>query len=641
MLVPSSARGSLWQVASVQHYIQRRVGQTLGGRWLLESVLGVGGMAAVYAAKDPDGNAVAVKVLHPEIGMRPDIRDRFMREGTVANRIQHPGVVRILEHGAVDDWTVFLVMERLIGESLAERVTRHGTLPLDELLGMADQVLDVLAVAHGAGIVHRDLKPDNLFVEAEGRVKVLDFGLARVMEAAPDDVRTRTGMAMGTMPYMAPEQALGKRAEIDGRVDLFALGATLFRILARRRIHEADSDAGMLVAMATQPAPALSSVAPQVPPSVAAVIDLALAFDRNARYPDARSMQSDVQALRRGDEPAFARARQQRHSDATRPVVSPLPAVARPSAGSEATAPPSAAVTERAPYTVPTKVAPLDQPTLPGPAGAQTAALDKPLPQGEASKAVTVAMRFDAPTVVAPLDEPTLLGPAGAASSPDPTTAVEATRVELAAPSTAATYGAHTSDTRPARSKSIWLLAAAAIALPGAGLGYWALPSSADSESIRLPPNAPEAPSSSEHPVAAQGAVTNPRTTASVAAPAPEVSNSERAAARHRAGARRPPDSASATNDDRESLSPTAANDGAEQVDPGASLVVDKKHAEGVQPTPPAAAAAPAPDPGAASAPTSKGNQQASSPAPTAEGSSKRQTKKRGKSDRARRKHAH
>ena len=108
---------------AVEEYIKQRIGKTLGERWRLDSVLGVGGMAAVYAAKDPSGQEVAVKVLHPEIGMRPEIRDRFMREGYVANKIQHPGVVRVLEHGAVDEWSVFLVMERLVGESLADRVT--------------------------------------------------------------------------------------------------------------------------------------------------------------------------------------------------------------------------------------------------------------------------------------------------------------------------------------------------------------------------------------------------------------------------------------------------------------------------------------------------------------------------------------
>ena len=95
------------------------------------------------------------------------------------------------------------------------------------------QIADALKRAHGAGIVHRDLKPDNLFVTSSGAIKVLDFGIARVLDSAPNDVRTRTGMAMGTLPYMAPEQALGKRSEIDGRVDIFALGATAFRDVLR------------------------------------------------------------------------------------------------------------------------------------------------------------------------------------------------------------------------------------------------------------------------------------------------------------------------------------------------------------------------------------------------------------------------
>jgi serine/threonine-protein kinase len=296
----------------MEEFIRQRVGQTLGQRWVLQSVLGVGGMAAVYAATDSAGGEVAVKILHPEIALRAELRDRFLREGALANRVQHPGAVRVLEQGASDDRTVYLVMERLQGQALPEGLS------LPELLDVLDQVLDILAVAHDAGIVHRDLKPDNLFLTDDGAIKVLDFGVARVLESAPDDVRTRTGMAMGTLPYMAPEQALGKRAEIDGRVDIFALGATAFRVLARRRVHEADSEAGVLLAMATKAAPRLSSVAPHVPEGVAAIIDLALAFDREARYPDARTMQEDVRAVLRGEQPPFASARSLAREQATR-----------------------------------------------------------------------------------------------------------------------------------------------------------------------------------------------------------------------------------------------------------------------------------------------------------------------------------
>jgi serine/threonine-protein kinase len=312
----------------MEEFVRERIGQTLGGRWVLQSVLGVGGMAAVYAATDPVGQEAAVKILHPEIGRRRELCERFMREGMVANRIQHPGVVRVLEHGAVDERLVFLVLERLHGESLGERVAREGMLPLPDLLDVLEQVLDVLAVAHGAGIIHRDLKPDNLFLTEDGRVKVLDFGIARVLETAPDDLRTRTGMAMGTLPYMAPEQALGRRDEIDGRVDIFALGATAFRIITKRRVHEADSEAGLLVAMASKPAPPLRSVAEHVPENVAGIIDVALAFHRDARYPDARTMQEDVRAVQRAEPPPFAGARLRARDEATKvPLAATSPAL--------------------------------------------------------------------------------------------------------------------------------------------------------------------------------------------------------------------------------------------------------------------------------------------------------------------------
>ena len=315
----------------MEEFIQQRIGQTLGERWVLKSVLGVGGMAAVYAAADSAGNEAAVKILHPEIGMRRELRERFMREGVVANRIQHAGAVKVLEHGAVDEASVFLVMERLHGESLGERVSRDGSLPLPDLLDALDQTLDVLAVAHDAGIVHRDLKPDNLFITDTGAVKVLDFGLARVVESVPGDMRTRTGIAMGTLPYMAPEQALGKRSEVDARVDIFALGATAFRILTKRRIHEADSEAGMLIAMASRPAPPLLSVAEHVPENVAAIIDMALAFSRDARYPDARTMQEDVRAVQRAEKPPFASSRRRVFDEVTRhELPAPMPASATP-----------------------------------------------------------------------------------------------------------------------------------------------------------------------------------------------------------------------------------------------------------------------------------------------------------------------
>jgi eukaryotic-like serine/threonine-protein kinase len=323
-------------VDSDREVAERRLGELVGGKWRLERLLGTGGMAAVYAGRSDDGTTAAVKMLHPEMTLKRDVRERFVREAYVSNRVQHPGAVKILEHGE-SEGEAYLVMELLEGEPLGECVRRRGGLPVDDLLGYLDQVLDVLASAHEQGIIHRDIKPDNLFVGNDGRVKVLDFGLARMLDDVPGEFKTRTGLALGTMPYMAPEQALGKREQLDGRVDLFALGASAFRILAKRRVHEANSEAELLVAMATKPAPSLASVAPDVPRNVSAVVDLSLAFAKEARYPDARTMQTDVRAVMAGQDPpyAFGRMGPERDMptrvDRAAPVVAPVAEPAPPS----------------------------------------------------------------------------------------------------------------------------------------------------------------------------------------------------------------------------------------------------------------------------------------------------------------------
>jgi serine/threonine-protein kinase len=240
-------------VESDDQFARTRIGKTIGA-FRLERVLGVGGMAAVYEGVAMDGSRAALKVLHPEVGVRGDVRERFFREGFIANSLNHPAIVRALGYGDAGADGAFLVLELLVGETLLARARRHGALPIQELFAYAHDVLDALALAHAQNIVHRDLKPENLFVTHDGRIKILDFGLARVADALPRDHRTRSGIALGTCPYMAPEQALGRHAEIDGRTDLFALGATLFRLISGRKVHEADSEVELLMAMASRPA---------------------------------------------------------------------------------------------------------------------------------------------------------------------------------------------------------------------------------------------------------------------------------------------------------------------------------------------------------------------------------------------------
>jgi eukaryotic-like serine/threonine-protein kinase len=281
-----------------------RVGTTLCQKWTLEKLLGVGGMAAVYVANHKIGRRDAIKILHREVAEQPDMLARFEQEAHAVNRFHHPGAVEIRDIDVAEDGSPFLVMELLSGESLSERARRLGGLPLDEVLRLTDELLDVLAAAHARGIIHRDIKLDNLFVQNDGSLKVLDFGIARIRDGVPLKMRTRAGATLGTAPYMPPEQIKG--VEIDARADLFAVGATMFRLIARRRIHEAKNETEMLLKMASQPAPPLLSVAPEVPPGVGLVVDRALRFDRDLRYPDALTMQADVRALRAGLPPPNA-----------------------------------------------------------------------------------------------------------------------------------------------------------------------------------------------------------------------------------------------------------------------------------------------------------------------------------------------
>jgi eukaryotic-like serine/threonine-protein kinase len=274
-------------------HCKARIGTVLRGKWRIDSLIGVGGMAAVYEATHRIGRRGAIKILHPEIAVSKELRARFEQEALAVNQLGHPAAVNVLDIDTSEDGSPFLVMELLDGESLGQRAQRVG-IDERELLRIASTVLEVLDVAHGLGIVHRDIKPDNLFLTSSGGVKVLDFGIAQMRQGG-SDVQTRMGAMLGTLPYMSPEQISG--GEIDGRADVFAVGATMFRVLARRRVHEGATENELLIKMATLPAPALRTVAPSVSPEVCAIVDRALAFDLARRYPTARAMREDIQRV--------------------------------------------------------------------------------------------------------------------------------------------------------------------------------------------------------------------------------------------------------------------------------------------------------------------------------------------------------
>lgn len=274
-----------------------RVGTRIRGKWHVDALLGVGGMGAVYAATHRNGHRVALKILHPQLAMMRDIRARFAREGYVANSVGHPGVVRVLDDDETEDGAAFLVMELLVGENTEALSARHGgMLSVAQAMAVAEGLLDVLVAAHAVGVIHRDIKPENVFVTSAHEVKVLDFGIARLREGLdPAGGSTKTGVTIGTPAFMPPEQALGHIAEIDHLSDVWSAGATLYALLSGRPVHDAGTPMEVVIAAATAQARSVALAAPGVPPRIAHVIDRALAFKKEARWPSARAMQ---QALR-------------------------------------------------------------------------------------------------------------------------------------------------------------------------------------------------------------------------------------------------------------------------------------------------------------------------------------------------------
>ncbi len=300
-------------------FAAERIGRTIG-EFRVERVLGVGAMAAVFVGVRGDGYRAALKVLHPHLSQVPEVRKRFSREGPIGRALAVlaplcEGIPQVSEAGLTDDGSAYVVMDLLEGETLRQRQLRLGRIPPSEALSVADQVLSVLATAHTYGIVHRDLKPENLHASEDGQIKVMDFGIARVLDPLPDGVAvlpektaTTAGTMLGTCDYMAPEQAMGAIDQIDGRTDLFGLGATLFELLSGRTIHGDLPDTQLLITVASQAPPSLTSVAPDLPAELCAVVDRSLAFDKNHRYPHAKSMRADVRALMRGKEPPYVTA---------------------------------------------------------------------------------------------------------------------------------------------------------------------------------------------------------------------------------------------------------------------------------------------------------------------------------------------
>ncbi|MDE3216243.1 MAG: protein kinase [Gemmatimonadota bacterium] len=248
----------------------------LAGRYSIERELGRGGMGVVYLAHEVHlDRPVAIKLLPPERAADPALRERFLREARLAAKLSHPNIIPI---HAVDEAGefVFYVMAYVDGETLAERVRTRGPLPSSEGARVLRDVAWALAHAHGQGLVHRDVKPDNIMLEAgSGRVLVTDFGIAAVTSEGADD-----GVS-GTPEFMSPEQALGQ--ELDGRSDIYGLGATAFYALTGKLLFEGSTPTEVLARQVTEVAPAVASMGMPVSRKVAAIVDRCLAKSRDQR----------------------------------------------------------------------------------------------------------------------------------------------------------------------------------------------------------------------------------------------------------------------------------------------------------------------------------------------------------------------
>ncbi len=293
-------------IESDPHSATSMVGRTIAGRYTIRATIGSGGMGFVYrATQSPIEREVALKVLRVDLAHQEGIAERFTREARAASRIQHPNAITIFEFGE-DDGIFYLAMELLYGETLRQRMRREPPLTPENALDIFEAMAGALAAAHRVGVVHRDLKPDNIFLaqfDGIGEVvKVLDFGLAKLLDRAADaeGLVTDVNLRLGTPRYMAPEQALGLQP-IDARCDVYALGLLLFEMLAHRAPYVGEDGMEVLAQRLRREAPRLSQVAPDMGFSehLDDLLANMLLHDREHRPADANEVVTRLRELRR------------------------------------------------------------------------------------------------------------------------------------------------------------------------------------------------------------------------------------------------------------------------------------------------------------------------------------------------------
>ena len=323
-------------------------------RYELLQLIGQGSFGGVYRARHVHtGQIHALKLARDTVD--PDGTARVLAEARAAASLRHPNVVGIIDGGVAASGEAFIVMELLEGSTLSQVIAREGPLPPARASRIARQMLDGLAAAHGNGIVHRDVKPSNVFITMASdvtggdMVKVIDFWISKIALAGEQVGMTLPGVAMGTPGYMAPEQ-LGDARSVDGRADVYAVGATLFEMLTKRLPIEFDTFEAWMRRLMSERAPPLGSVAPHVPPALAAVVDRALARDPDARWPSAAAMRDALDAALAVAHEGFAETA----FDTPRAVVhATFPSTSSWPSNANASAPPPSPLAISAPMAMP------------------------------------------------------------------------------------------------------------------------------------------------------------------------------------------------------------------------------------------------------------------------------------------------
>ncbi len=271
-------------------------GSELGSRYRVEARIGTGGMADVFRGFDPVlHRTVAIKVLNARFASDESFVDRFRREAQAAARLNHPNIVGVFDHGS-DDGTQYIVMEFIEGRTLADALGAGRRPTPAQAAEIARHICDALAAAHAQGVIHRDIKPANIMVTRDGTVKVMDFGIARLVsgpETAP-----QTSAVLGTAAYLSPEQAQGQ--PVDARTDIYSLGTVLYEMLAGRPPFAGESPVAIAYKQVNEPPVPPSQINPDVPPSLDAVVMRALAKNPANRYQTAREFADDLDRVREG-----------------------------------------------------------------------------------------------------------------------------------------------------------------------------------------------------------------------------------------------------------------------------------------------------------------------------------------------------